>query len=143
MPITIDVRVIKAKRSLYSEIISLVQAVRRLWLGNVNEHSPNHLALAEAATRDHQGQREPHPARSSKRTRQTPACYKVNIMATRRNVPGEKTPLEQSLAQKLGEKSIITPAVPGFVRLSILYPQAPRPSPHHMSSAERYLYTDM
>ncbi|KAG4426762.1 vacuolar ATPase assembly integral membrane protein vma21 [Cadophora malorum] len=41
-------------------------------------------------------------------------------MATRRNVPGEKTPLEKELSQNLGEKSIITPAVPGHVIFKLL-----------------------
>ncbi|CZT03418.1 hypothetical protein WAI453_012346 [Rhynchosporium graminicola] len=41
-------------------------------------------------------------------------------MATRRNVPGEKTPLEKSLSQNLGEKSIIAPAVPGHVIFKLL-----------------------
>ncbi|PBP22699.1 VMA21-like domain-containing protein [Diplocarpon rosae] len=41
-------------------------------------------------------------------------------MATRRNIPGEKTPLEQELSQKLGEKSIIAPAVPAHVIFKLL-----------------------
>ncbi|KAH7417112.1 vacuolar ATPase assembly integral membrane protein [Cadophora sp. MPI-SDFR-AT-0126] len=41
-------------------------------------------------------------------------------MATRRNVPGEKTPIEKELSQNLGEKSIITPAVPGHVIFKLL-----------------------
>ncbi|CAL3962179.1 unnamed protein product [Diplocarpon coronariae] len=41
-------------------------------------------------------------------------------MATRRNVPGEKSSLEQELSQNLGEKSIIAPAVPAHVIYKLL-----------------------
>ncbi|EKD19323.1 VMA21-like domain-containing protein [Drepanopeziza brunnea f. sp. 'multigermtubi' MB_m1] len=41
-------------------------------------------------------------------------------MATRRHVPGEKTSLEKHLSQPLGEKSIITPAVPPHVIFKLL-----------------------